>query len=1304
MMFGMARKYTSYFLSVALALAWITLAAPAQTIVWSDATGITGDANLLTNGAYFDALMPNTSISPASVVEGVTFNVATSQGGSTFGDGRISYAGSGLNNYSWPGSFPVSASASSAFATLMDDGGIFQNGGSGSGTVTISGLTVGHNYEVQVFNYAADGDAGLTTLSGTTPVTLSNLPGSGGSGTYGEYATGAFTATGTTETFNWNGGGSGYTVLGAISVRDLTNTVSTNTQTVAWGSATGITGDANLLTNGAYFDALMPNTSISSASKVDGVTFNVAASLGNGTFGDGKISFTGSGLNNYSWPGSFPVSVSASSAFATLMDDGGIFQNGGSGTGTVTISGLTLGRSYEVQVFNYAADGDAGLTTLSGTSPVTLSNLPGPNGNGQFATGIFMASGSTEVFNWTGAGSAYTVLGAISVQEITAVLSIAPTNVINQGDPVTISVNAYSTGMSYYQWQTDNGSGGASWSNISGANTSNYVVNTSALAVGYYEYQVVVTNSTLNVTSAPVTLTVLTPSAPLVLQNPTPASASRYVGQSASFTAVFTGNHPIAYQWQFSSDAVTFQDIAGATNDILTLTDLQFTNAGSYRLMATNRLGSTPSAAATLTVQPWSAAQIQWSAPVPFLGMTAGQILTNVPGSDLEGGVFFYDSFLDVSAGSQQFVFRSDGASASISSPDSFSGEFVTNAVYGSGAFGTNTTGDTNFDMVLNQYFDGGGTNLITLHNLVSGEQYSVQLFALDNRSGMSSNLVNFANGSDTNDVSATFAMGDNTYVVGTFTATGMDQVIQENLLTGGFGNINSLVVRALSYAPSVKPAIVLQPRQRTSLSTHTAVFSVVADGAPSPGYQWKAGSAGGPYTNLIDNAKFSGTTNRTLSVLNITTNDNIELVVAVTNSAGGAVSAPIDLVVPPLAQPVAAAVPIRITCVGASDVSSPTPYGTPNWPDYITPMLGYEYAITNCGASGTTMLKQGNAPYWNTQQYTNSLNSSPDIVIIMLGSNDSKSYNWIYQTNYVHDYETLINEYRNLPSHPRIYLNTLLTVYGGGSYDITDPIVTGELCPMIKQIAFDENLPIIDINAATKNMPQNFPDNVHPNIAGAKVVAQTVFNGLMSAGETPPMIDQALNKPVVASSAGNGNAAANAVDADYTTMWSSAPSDNQWIYVDLGSTMNITGVYLNWGADYGKSYRIQVSNDAVNWTDVYTNNAGAGGIDRIGFAASGRYVRMLGVQSGTANGYSLFDFTVTSASIPPTLNVAWKDQGNLNLSWPTSAVPFVVESTPSLAPPVVWTSITNAIINLNGTNSVAITPRTSNLLFRLKY
>jgi hypothetical protein len=276
-----------------------------------------------------------------------------------------------------------------------------------------------------------------------------------------------------------------------------------------------------------------------------------------------------------------------------------------------------------------------------------------------------------------------------------------------------------------------------------------------------------------------------------------------------------------------------------------------------------------------------------------------------------------------------------------------------------------------------------------------------------------------------------------------------------------------------------------------------------VAAAAPAPAYRWKAGPIGGPYTNLADGIKYSGSATPALSVANVATNDALEFVVAITNVAGGLVSAPADLSV----WKPSALTPVIIACIGASDVSTPTPYGTPNWPVYIEPMLGSGYTVDDFGASGTDMIKNGDSPYWITPQYAAATNSAPNLVIIMLGSNDSKPQNWAYQTNYIPDYEQMIDEFRNLPTHPRIYVVTLLTAYAAGNYGITDPIVTGIISPWIRQIGFDEGLTVIDVNAATKNMPENFPDNIHPDIAGAQVVAETIFKGLMNAGETPPVL-----------------------------------------------------------------------------------------------------------------------------------------------------------------------------------------------------
>jgi hypothetical protein len=127
-----------------------------------------------------------------------------------------------------------------------------------------------------------------------------------------------------------------------------------------------------------------------------------------------------------------------------------------------------------------------------------------------------------------------------------------------------------------------------------------------------------------------------------------------------------------------------------------------------------------------------------------------------------------------------------------------------------------------------------------------------------------------------------------------------------------------------------------------------------------------------------------------------------------------------------------------------------------------------------------------------------------------------------------------------------------------------------------------------------------------------------------------------ALNKTASSSSANGANTADNAVDAstymDYTdTRWESAASDPQWIMVDLGSEMDINRVILKWHENAGRSFEIQVSNDASTWDDVFdTDIGGSRSVTDVTFdRTTVRYVRMYGTKRTSQNGYSLFDFMI---------------------------------------------------------------------------
>ncbi|MEY9928964.1 hypothetical protein ABH926_003604 [Catenulispora sp. GP43] len=153
-----------------------------------------------------------------------------------------------------------------------------------------------------------------------------------------------------------------------------------------------------------------------------------------------------------------------------------------------------------------------------------------------------------------------------------------------------------------------------------------------------------------------------------------------------------------------------------------------------------------------------------------------------------------------------------------------------------------------------------------------------------------------------------------------------------------------------------------------------------------------------------------------------------------------------------------------------------------------------------------------------------------------------------------------------------------------------------------------------------------------------------------------------ALNKTATASSVESGAFPTSAaVDGNTGTRWSSQFSDPQWLQVDLGGTQNICEVVLNWETASGKAYQIQTSNDATNWTTIYSTTTGPGGTETLNVSGSGRYIRMYGTARNTGYGYSLWEFSVYGGGggtpPPPNWNLVWQDTfGGTSGTAPSSA------------------------------------------------
>ncbi len=188
----------------------------------------------------------------------------------------------------------------------------------------------------------------------------------------------------------------------------------------------------------------------------------------------------------------------------------------------------------------------------------------------------------------------------------------------------------------------------------------------------------------------------------------------------------------------------------------------------------------------------------------------------------------------------------------------------------------------------------------------------------------------------------------------------------------------------------------------------------------------------------------------------------------------------------------------VRVACIGNSITfgAGIRNRSRDSYPSVLARMLGDNYWVKNFGVSARTMLNKGDHPYMNEPAYKNALAFNPNIVVIKLGTNDSKSFNWKYKADFMKDAQNMITAFKGLPSQPKIYLCYPSKAYLTGD-GINDDIISKEIIPMIKKLAKKNDLSVIDLHTAMDGMPELFPDRIHPNEKGAQVMAKAVYQSI---------------------------------------------------------------------------------------------------------------------------------------------------------------------------------------------------------------
>ena len=100
------------------------------------------------------------------------------------------------------------------------------------------------------------------------------------------------------------------------------------------------------------------------------------------------------------------------------------------------------------------------------------------------------------------------------------------------------------------------------------------------------------------------------------------------------------------------------------------------------------------------------------------------------------------------------------------------------------------------------------------------------------------------------------------------------------------------------------------------------------------------------------------------------------------------------------------------------------------SYPAQLGKLLGEGWEVRNFGVNGHTLLKKGDHPYVNSGQYKAALAFQPDVVIIKLGTNDSKPNNWRQKNAFIGDYLRMIDSFRKLESQPVVWLCKAVPVF----------------------------------------------------------------------------------------------------------------------------------------------------------------------------------------------------------------------------------------------------------------------------------
>ena len=189
----------------------------------------------------------------------------------------------------------------------------------------------------------------------------------------------------------------------------------------------------------------------------------------------------------------------------------------------------------------------------------------------------------------------------------------------------------------------------------------------------------------------------------------------------------------------------------------------------------------------------------------------------------------------------------------------------------------------------------------------------------------------------------------------------------------------------------------------------------------------------------------------------------------------------------------------VRVACIGNSitDGMGIMNAESKGYPAQLQQKLGDGYEVRNFGVSARTMMNKGDLPYMNELAWKDAQAFNPNIVIIKLGTNDSKTHNWAHGAEeYRQSMQAMIDTLNALPAKPRIYLCSPIPAFRD-IWTISDSVIVNGEVPVIQKLAKKNKCQYIDLHTLYNYKDLMQPDGIHPTAKGAGKIAGIVYDAM---------------------------------------------------------------------------------------------------------------------------------------------------------------------------------------------------------------